>query len=287
MAKELSETWVYLDGDWHEGNVLVAGPRTHAFWMATSVFDGARAFEGVTPDLDRHAERLNKSATELGLKPTQSVDAIQGLVKDGLKKFESKEAVYIRPMYWADSGGVMGSSVPPDPLSTRFLICLYVAPMNPPKGFSMTLSPFRRPSPETMPTDAKSGCLYPNNARMILEAKSRGFDNALVLDLLGNVAEAGSSNLFMVKDGVVMTPALNGTFLAGVTRRRAIELLRGAGETVVETTLKVADFMDADEIFSTGNNSKIVAVNRIEGRELQPGPMMHKARRLYWDWAHG
>lgn len=285
MAK-MSETWTWLDGDWHEGNVLVAGPRTHAFWMSSSVFDGARAFEGVTPDLDRHCERLNRSARALSLAPTHSVEQIMSLVKDGLPRFQSKEAIYIRPMYWAENGGV-GSAVPPDPDSTRFLLCLYVAPMNPPKGFSITVSPFRRPSPETMPTDAKSGCLYPNNARMVMEAKSRGFDNALVLDLLGNVAEAGTSNLFMVKDGIVKTPALNGTFLAGITRQRTIELLRGAGVPVEEVTLKVADFLNADEIFSTGNNSKIVPINRIESRELQPGPIMQKARKLYWDWAHG
>jgi len=285
MAK-FSETWTWLDGDWHEGNVLVAGPRTHAFWLGSSVFDGARAFEGVTPDLDRHCERLNASASALGLKPTQSIETVMGLVKHGLKKFRSKEAIYIRPMYWAEDGGVSGSSVPPNPETTRFLLCLYVSPMNPPKGFSITLSPFRRPSMETMPTNAKAGCLYPNNARCVMEAKSRGFDNALVLDMLGNVAEAGTSNLFTVKDGVVKTPALNGTFLAGVTRRRVIELLRGAGIPVEETTLKVADFMDADEIFSTGNNSKVVAIKRIESRELQPGPVMLKARKLYWDWAH-
>jgi branched-chain amino acid aminotransferase len=285
MAKQ-SETWTWLDGEWHDGNVLVAGPRTHAFWLGSSVFDGARAFEGVTPDLDRHCERLNRSARALGLAATQSVEAIAALVEDGLKKFKSDEAIYIRPMYWADEGGVSGSSVPPNPDTTRFLLCLYVAPMNPPRGFSITLSPFRRPTPETMPTSAKAGCLYPNNARCVMEAKSRGFDNALVLDMLGNVAEAGTSNLFLAKDGVVKTPALNGTFLPGITRRRTIELLRADGYTVEETTLTVADFMNADEIFSTGNNSKIVAINRIEDRELQPGPMMFKARELYWDWAH-
>lgn len=282
----LSETWTFVDGDWHAGNVLVAGPRTHSFWLGSSVFDGARAFEGVTPDLDRHCARLNRSAKALGLAPTQSVETMMGLVADGLKRFVSKEAIYIRPMYWAEDGGVSGSSIPPNPATTRFLLCLYVSPMSPPKGFSITVSPFRRPSPETMPTDVKSGCLYPNNARMVMEAKSRGFDNALVLDLLGNVAEAGTSNLFMVKDGVVKTPALNGTFLAGITRQRTIELLRGAGMQVEETTLRVADFLDADEVFSTGNNSKVVPINRIEQRELQPGPVMHKARALYWDWAH-
>lgn len=281
----LSETWTYLDGDWHQGNVLVAGPRTHAFWMASSVFDGARAFEGVTPDLDRHCERLNNSARALLLEPTMTVEAIMGLVADGLKRFQSKEAVYIRPMYWADEGGP-GSVVPPNPKSTRFLLCLYVSPLNPPKGFSITKSPFRRPSLETMPTNAKAGCLYPNNARCVMEARSRGFDNALVLDMLGNVAEAGTSNLFLVKDGVVRTPADNGSFLNGITRQRTITLLREAGVTVEETTLKVADFMDADEIFSTGNNSKVVPINRIEDRVMQPGPMMLKARKLYWDWAH-
>ena len=144
MAK-WSETWTWMDGDWHEGNVLVAGPRTHAFWLGSSVFDGARAFEGVTPDLDRHCERLNASARALSLKPTQPVETIMGLVKDGLKRFRSKEAIYVRPMYWAEEGGVGGSSVPPNPETTRFLLCLYVAPINPPRGFSITLSPFRRP----------------------------------------------------------------------------------------------------------------------------------------------
>jgi branched-chain amino acid aminotransferase len=137
-----------------------------------------------------------------------------------------------------------------------------------------------------MPTNAKAGCLYPNNARCVLEARARGFDNAIVLDMLGNVAEAGTSNLFLAKDGIVRTPAPNGSFLDGITRQRTIKLLREAGVTVEETTLRVTDFMDADEIFSTGNYSKVVPVTRIENRELQPGPLMHKARKLYWDWAH-
>ena len=80
-----------------------------------------------------------------------------------------------------------------------------------------------------MPTNAKAGCLYPNNGRAILEAKMRGFDNALVLDMLGNVAETGTSNIFLVKDGHVLTPAPNGTFLSGITRARTITLLAGDG----------------------------------------------------------
>jgi branched-chain amino acid aminotransferase len=155
-----------------------------------------------------------------------------------------------------------------------------------PTGFTVTLSPFRRPTLECMPTNAKAGCLYPNNGRAIMEAKSRGFDNALVCDMLGNIAETATSNVFMVKDGTIFTPQPNGTFLNGITRQRVIALLRDAGHEVCETTLKVDDFLDADELFSTGNYSKVVPITAIEDRELQPGPMLKKARDLYWAWAH-
>ncbi len=279
-----SQTWTFLDGDWHEGNVPILGPRSHAMWLGSSVFDGARAFEGVTPDLDRHCARVNASATTLGLAPGMDVETMAGLAHDGVKRFAPDAALYIRPMYWAEQGGYM--SVPPDPASTRFLLCLYETPMPPPNGFSVTLSPYRRPSVETMPTDAKAGCLYPNNGRAIMEAKSRGFDNALVRDMLGNVAETGTSNVFMVKDGIVRTPIPNRSFLNGITRQRVVALLRGAGVEVQETVLTMADFLDADEIFSTGNYSKVVPITRIEDRDLQPGPVHDKARRLYWEWAH-
>ncbi len=277
-------TWTYVDGDWHEGNVPLLGPLSHAMWLGSSVFDGARWFEGVAPDLDRHAKRVNASAIALGLKPTMTPEEIIGLTMDGLKKFDGKTAVYIRPMYWAEHGGYM--SVPADPASTRFCLCLYEAPMIAPSGFSITVSPFRRPSYETMPTNAKAGCLYPNNGRCIMEAKSRGFDNALVLDMLGNVAETGTSNIFMVRDGHVFTPAPNGTFLSGITRDRTMSLLAEYGFQTTQKTLSVADFLDADEIFSTGNHSKVVPIIKIENRDLQPGPVAKKARDLYWDWAH-
>ena len=280
-----STTWTFVDGDWHEGNVAIVGPRSHVMWLGSSVFDGARWFEDVAPDLDRHAARVNASAIALGLKPTRTVDEIVGLTWDGLKKFDGRTAVYIRPMYWAEHGGYMG--VPADPASTRFCLCLYESPMMAPTGFSVTVSPFRRPTIETMPTNAKAGCLYPNNGRAILEAKSRGYDNALVLDMLGNVAETGASNIFMVKNGEVFTPVANGTFLSGITRSRTMTLLEGAGFRVTEKTLSVLDFMNADEIFSTGNHSKVVPITRIETRELQPGPVARKARELYWEFAHG
>lgn len=281
---DLSETWTFFNGAWHEGNVAMIGPRTHGLWLGSSVFDGARAFDGVSPDLDRHCARVNESAVNLGLKATVARDEWLALVDDGLKKFHSKEAVYIRPMYWAEEGGFM--SVPADPESTNYMLCMHIAPMMEPTGFSISVSPFRRPTIETAPTNAKAGALYPNNGRAIMEAAGRGFENALVLDMLGNVAETATSNIFTVKDGTVFTPIPTGAFLNGITRQRTIQLLRDAGVEVVEKSMTVAEFHAADEIFSSGNYAKIVSVNRFEERNLQPGPIAKKARDLYLEWAH-
>ncbi len=134
-------------------------------------------------------------------------------------------------------------------------------------------------------TDAKTGSLYPNSGRMIIDARKRGFDNALVRDMNGNVVETASSNVFMVKDGIVYTPAANRTFLAGITRARIMGLLREAGFEVREATLSVEDFMNADEIFQTGNYSKVVPVTRLDDAQFQEGPVTRKALDLYMDWA--
>jgi branched-chain amino acid aminotransferase len=280
-----SQTWTFFEGDWHEGNVAIMGPRTHAAWLGSVVFDGARAFEGVAPDLDRHCARVNQSAINFGLKPVVDADSWLALVREGIARFDAKTELYIRPMYWPQTGS--GGGVLFDPETTNWCLSIYEAPMPPPSGSAITLSPFRRPTIESAPVDCKAACLYPNNSRALMEAQRRGFNNALMLDMLGNVAEFGNSNVFMAKDGVVYTPAPNGTFLNGITRQRVIDLLRSDGVSVVEQTLKYPDFLGADEIFSSGNFAKVAPVIRIDDRSLQPGPFYSRARKLYWEFAHG
>lgn len=279
-----SVTWTWVDGAWLPGNPPLIGPTSHAMWLASTVFDGARWFDGVAPDLDLHCQRVNRSAVNMGLRPLLSAEEIAELALEGVGKFDGNTAIYIKPMYWAEHG-MPGSVVAADPESTRFALCLFEAPMGAGKPIALTVSPLRRPSPETAMTDAKAGSLYPNSGRAIIEARSRGFDNALMRDMNGNVAETASSNIFMVRDGVVFTPVPNRTFLAGITRARVIGLLRQAGFEVRETTLSVEDFMSADEIFCSGNYSKISSVQRLDGRELQEGPVTRKALDLYMDWA--
>jgi branched-chain amino acid aminotransferase len=280
-----SQTWSWFEGEWHEGNPGLVGPRSHALWQASAVFDGARYFDGVAPDLDRHAARVNRSALALGLKPTVTPEFIVEKTLEGAKKFAPGTALYVKPMYWAEADGP--STIIADSESTQFCLCLFEAAMPPANaaGFSVTQGIYRRPTMETMPTDSKAGCLYPNNARILRAAKAAGFDNALVLDMLGNVAETATSNIFMAKDGVVRTPAPNGTFLNGITRQRVIGLMRGAGITVEECSLRYSDFEQADEIFTSGNYSKVMPVTRIDNVTLQPGPLYRKARELYMDFA--
>ncbi len=285
MANWYSQTWSWFNGAWHEGNPGIMGPRTHAAWLASMVFDGARWFDGVTPDMENHAARVNRSAQAIGLKPTMTQDEILGLTREGIKKFSGNTALYVKPMYWAEADGA--STIMGDPESTQFCLCLFEAVMPPATaGASVTKGAFRRPTLETMPTDSKAGCLYPNNARVLRAAKAAGFDNALVLDMIGNVAETATANIFLAKDGVVRTPVPNGTFLNGITRQRVISLLRSDGVTVEEKSLTYADFEQADEIFTSGNYSKVMPVTRINEHTLQPGPIFSRARQLYMDFAH-
>ncbi|MDQ0454360.1 branched-chain amino acid aminotransferase [Rhizobium paknamense] len=277
-------TWTWVEGEWLAGNPPLIGPVSHAMWLGSTVFDGARWFDGVAPDLDLHCQRINRSARNLGMAPTMQPEEIERLAWEGIARFDGKTAIYIKPMYWAEHGAP-GSVVAADPDSTRFALCLFEAPMHTAKPHSLTVSPFRRPSPECAMTEAKTGSLYPNSGRMILEARGRGFDNALVRDLNGNVVETASSNVFMVKDGVVLTPAANRTFLAGITRARVIGLLKDAGFDVREATLSVEDFLEADEVFTTGNFSKVAPVSQLDGRTYQEGPVARKALELYMNFA--
>jgi branched-chain amino acid aminotransferase len=121
---------------------------------------------------------------------------------------------------------------------------------------------------------------------MLAEARSKGFGNALVADIMGNVAETASANVFMAKDGELFTPIANNTFLAGITRARHIENLRSDGIKVHETILTFDDFRGADEVFLSGNFSKVTPVSMFDETNYQMGPLTKRARETYWDWAH-
>ncbi|ERL99030.1 branched-chain amino acid aminotransferase/4-amino-4-deoxychorismate lyase [Rhodobacteraceae bacterium HIMB11] len=274
----------YFNGTWHKGNVPIINAADHGAWLGSNVFDGARYFNGVAPDLLAHCQRVNNSAKALMLRPSVEANDMVEIIWEGLKQYEADAAVYIRPMYWAIDGDL--TAIVPNQESVGFAICLEQIPLAPEsKTVSLTKTKFRRPVLEDAVVNAKAGCLYPNNARMLVEARSKGFSNALVTDAMGNVAETATANIFMVKDGEVFTPIPNGTFLSGITRARHILNMNAAGIKVHEIVLTYADFESADEIFMSGNMNKVTAVTAFEDFQFQIGSVTKKVRDLYWDWA--
>lgn len=272
----------YFNGKWHDGDVPVMRAADHGSWLGTTVFDGARYVDAMTPDLDAHCARINRSAEALMITPTVSVEEMVALVLEGLKG--QTAPAYIRPMYWALDGGALG--IVPKPGATGFCICLEDIPMPAPDASTtLTTTRFRRPTLDCAVVNAKAGCLYPNNARMLAEATAKGFGNALVCDSHGNVAESATANAFMVRDGEVFTPIPNGTFLAGITRARHIANLRADGVKVYETVLTLDDFRAADEVFLSGNLAKVTPVTAFDDTSYPIGPITRRARELYWDWA--
>lgn len=274
----------YFEGSWHNGDVPIMRAADHGSWLGTTVFDGARCFDGLTPDLEPHCARVNRSAEALMLTPTVTVEQMVEIVQEGLKLYAPGTAVYIRPMYWGINGDP--TAIVPAPEETGFALCLEEIPMAPATAsVTLTRTRFRRPVLEDAVVNAKAGCLYPNNARMLVEARSKGFNNALVADAMGNVAETATANIFMVKDGEVFTPIPNGTFLAGITRARHISNLSADGTQVHETVLSFEDFEGADEVFMSGNMSKVTPVTAFDDTNYQVGPVTRRVREMYWDWA--
>ncbi|WP_370402329.1 branched-chain amino acid aminotransferase [Sulfitobacter sp. JB4-11] len=278
----------YYNGTWHDGDQMIMTAADHGAWLGTTVFDGARLFDGLAPDVEAHCARVNRSAAALMITPTVETEDMIEIVREGLKSYGTDKAVYIRPMYWALAGDELG--IVPREGATGFAVCLEEIPMAPPEAATtLTRTRFRRPVLEDNVVNAKAGCLYPNNARMMVEARSKGFGNALVADAMGNVAESASANVFMVKDGEVFTPIPNGTFLAGITRARHMSNMAQDGIKVHETVLTFEDFHDADEVFLSGNMMKVTPVKAFDDTTYGVGdnqnPITRRVREMYWDWA--
>jgi branched-chain amino acid aminotransferase len=259
--------------------VPLIGAMDHSVWLGSSIFDGARSIHRMAPDLRAHCERTHDSAARAGLQLEVPVDEMVRLAVEGIHRFPADADLYIRPLVFATSGMLL-------PERSAFALTLFDAPLPPFSGFSAHLSERRRPSPLAATTDAKASALYPNVARALRAAAAAGFDNAVMRDPDGLVAEFATANLFFVAhDGAVVTPAANGTFLAGITRARVIRLLEADGIAVQQRSVLPEELDSAREIFSTGNYGKVMPCTRLGARELPVGPVATRARQRYMEYA--
>lgn len=272
---------------WHEsngqfqGNPFIFRALDQATWLGVSVFDGARVFDNVAPDLELHCARLMKSAKILKMNPPLSLDEVIDICHQAIAKFPKDSLLYIRPEFWATEGIVMAS-----PDNIGFACSAFEVPWGK-ESFSACFSSYRRPDPRSAPTIAKATCLYPNLHLALHEARGKGFDTGISLDLNDNVVEFSINNLMYVKDGIVYTPKPNDCFLNGITRRRVTGLLSEAGYQVIEKIVSREDVLNADELFSVGNLYKVHPCSKLEDRTYPIGPVAKKAKALYWDFAHG
>ena len=273
--------WLYWQNDeWTTEEKPILSLKDNAFWMGNTVFDGARAFNGWMPDLDRHCARAIESAKNMLLEPPIDLDTLIGLCREGVKRFPKDAELYIRPMFFPTGGFVV-----PEPDTTKCAIAIHRLTLPDESGFTACITPFRRPHTDMAPTNAKAACLYPNMQRAIVYARERGHTNAIIHKTDGTIAEFASANLMIVKDGEIFTASGDGTFLTGITRRRVMELLAAEGTPVKEISLTEADLMSADEVFSTGNYAKVLATTKIDDKTFGSGPVTKRVREMYWDYS--
>lgn len=276
----------YLNGDWHEGNIALFGVEEYASWLGMSVFDGARAFSGVFPDGDKHCQRSLRSAEALGLEHGREWEDIYQLCLEGIAKFRHGANLYVRIEFWdrskyADVKSCCGTDAVT--AAAGFAIVIEEIPLKR-AGFTATMSKYRRCAADQAPTHAKASCLYPTGILAAKQAKEEGFDDAVLCSPDGKVAEFTMSNIFHVNKNTIITPEPNGSFLNGITRQTMIKLFEKAGLHVEVRPVFPAELDHADEIFSTGNASKIQPVTNYKGRDLSTD-FATMGWELYWEYS--
>jgi len=276
-----SKTVCYYNSRWYDYDIPILSSFTHATWLSGTIFDGARAFDGYAPDLDLHCARSIVSAKALGLNPIITKERIYDIAVEGIKKFPHGTHLYIKPMFWCDES----PSIDLDPDSTRFCLSIQEFPLRPPTYLSICYTSRIKPLERCDITGAKASCLYPNNGKALRYALQKGFSDAIMCDIDGNVCELTSSNLFMVKEGVVYTPKPNGRFLNGLTRQRVIKLCKENGIPGFERNITPTFLNSADELFLTGNIHKVLPITTIEDTNLGIGSVTMQIRSLYFSWA--
>jgi branched-chain amino acid aminotransferase len=279
--------WIWLDGrlvPWREAQLHVL---SHALHYASSVFEGERAYGGAIFKLTEHSERLRRSAARLGFQLPWSVEAIDAACR-AVVEANKLDSAYLRPIAWRGSAE-MGVSARRDDVHlavTAWHWGAYFGEESAARGVRLDLAQWRRPAPDTAPTDAKASGLYMIATLAKNEAEAKGYDDALMLDWRGQVAEATGANVFFVKDGALHTPPPE-CFLDGITRLTIIDLARAHGIAVHERAILPEELADFDEMFLTGSAVEVMPVAEAGPWRFRLGPIARQLRADYLDLVNG
>ncbi len=280
------DCWVYFDGEVMRYHDVQLGPMTHALHYGTGCFEGIRAYWNASQEqlyvlqAGPHYDRLRRSANILRLSLPGSTPDLVSQTVDLLRRNEARTDTYIRPLVFI-SEEVIGVSL--HNLAQSFLI--YTAPMGEyialEGGIRCVTSSWRRVPDAAIPARAKVTGSYVNSALAKSEALEAGYDEAIMLSLDGHVSEGSAENLFMLKDGVFVTPPVTDDILEGITRSGLMGMIRSElGLPVVERTIDRTELYTCDELFLCGTGAQVSPVVSVDRRAIGTGSVGPYSRRL-------
>jgi len=273
VAYDDRDGFIWCNGElvpWRDAKLHVL---SHGLHYASSVFEGERVYQGAIFKRDEHHQRLLDSARQMGFEVPYSVDEINRAAERVIEANGITEG-YVRPIAWRGSEQ-MGVAAQRNRIHVAIAAWkwdTYFTPEARLKGIQMRTASWARPAPETAPVHAKASGLYMICTLSKHEAEADGFNDALMLDYRGRIAEATGANIFLVQNGELHTPEPD-CFLDGITRRAVVQLARERGYSVHERALMPGELDRTDEVFITGTAVEVTPVNRIDGRHFTVGPV--------------
>jgi len=279
--------WIWLDGKlvpWRDAQVHVL---THALHYASSVFEGQRAYNGEIFKLREHTERLHRSAQLLGFEIPWSADQIDAACYEVIKANGWTDA-YLRPVAWrgSESMGVAPGNTKPHLAIAAWEWGKYFGEELAREGIRLDIAPWRRPAPYTAPTESKAAGLYMICTLSKQHAEQRGFNDALMFDWRGRVAEATGANVFFVRDGTLHTPTPD-CFLDGITRRTVMDLARKRGVDVEERAIWPEELASFEQMFLTGTAAEVTPVKSAGPWNFEVGELTLQLQKDYDDLVNG
>ena len=279
--------FIWFDGalrPWRDANVHVL---THAMHYASAVFEGARAYGGKVFALEQHSQRLIESARILGFEIPWTREQIDVAVTETLAANGLVNG-YVRPIAWRGSEqmGVSAQKTKPHLAISCWEWGAYFGPEALAKGLRLNIAPWRRPAPYTAPTRSKAAGLYMICTMSKHAAENAGYNDALMLDWRGQVAEATGANIFFFKDGVLHTPTPD-CFLDGITRRTVMGLAQRRGIQVVERVIWPEELEAFEQAFLTGSAAEVTPLAEIGPWQFEVGAMTRQLAYDYSDLVNG
>ena len=271
-----------MDFDNQDGNIWYNGALvhwrdsklhvlSHGLHYASCVFEGERVYHGEVFKLREHTERLINSGKELGFEIPYSLDELEQATRDTIASQGYADA-YVRPVAWRGSE-MMGVSAQETRINVAIAVWewpSYFSPEARMRGIRLCTSKWRRPAPDTAPVHAKAAGLYMICTLSKHEAEAKGYDDALMLDYRGQIAESTGANIFLIQDGKIHTPTPD-CFLDGITRRTVIGIAKKHGYEVIERPIMPEELADTSEIFVTGTAAEVTPVGEIDDYKFEVG----------------